>query len=142
MKHHCLLQFAQCMACGTYWPCVESRFPWFSLFAKILATLAGERNSIAACTLDGARGPNFRTYGLALADRPPRQAMAFLRAVRDQPIPAAGQRVTIALQSEGTATESVHLGARGTASRQARPLLEEAACWSVDLTGLWRTSPA
>lgn len=55
--------------------CIVSRFPWFSLFAKVLSTLA---------------------------DRTPRQAMRFLRAVRDQPVPLAGQRISVpALSADG-----------------------------------------
>lgn len=48
--------------------CIVSRFPWFSLFAKILATLA---------------------------DCPPRQCMQFLREVCNRGIPRPGERISV-----------------------------------------------
>ena len=52
--------------------CIVSRFPWFSLFAKILASLA---------------------------DCPPRQCMEFLREVCRHGIPKAGERISIPMPS-------------------------------------------
>lgn len=52
--------------------CIVSRFPWFSLFAKILATLA---------------------------DCPPRQCMQFLREVCSRGIPKPGERISVPIPS-------------------------------------------
>ena len=67
--------------------CVVSRFPWFSLFAKILATLA---------------------------DCPPRQCMQFLREVCSRGIPKPGERISVPMPSLAPA-DAAAAGAGGGA---------------------------
>eukprot|EP01047_Picozoa_sp_COSAG01_P052979 COSAG01_NODE_5631_length_4130_cov_193.096750_5_plen_226_part_00 len=74
--------------------CVVSRFPWFSLFAKVLATLA---------------------------DKTPRQAMGFLRAVRGLRIPDPGQRVSVEMPPAGADGPSAATSAGGVGSSAQMP---------------------
>ena len=72
--------------------CIVSRFPWFSLFAKILASLA---------------------------DCPPRQTMQFLREICRRGIPRPGERISVpmpALDNGGVSASSAL--ADGSASEQ------------------------